>query len=142
MPPLRRHAEHQAGLGKSLVECAHRGAMLRRGGEMQGIAGAKPECVLIDESRRHPEMPAVTDSTVKLSETSLLNIAERRGALLQVDLPCPQLDRHGGGHLGDSPVADQKLCRILLCQPALKRAASRFVGERRDDQRRVEIEHQ
>ena len=31
------HAEHRTGLGEALVERVHRGAMLRRSGEMQRI---------------------------------------------------------------------------------------------------------
>ena len=116
--------------------------MLRRGREVQRIAGAKPERMLIDELRRRPEMPARHRQHSEALGDQLVEHRERRRALFQADLSGPQLDRHGGGHLGDGPVADQKLRRILLRQPALNARRHRFVGKRRDDQRRIEIEHQ
>ena len=83
---------------------------------MQGIASTKPERVLIDELRRRPEMPAGHRQNSETLGHQLVEHRQRRRALLQADLPHLQLDRHGRGHLGDGPVADHQLCRILLRQ--------------------------
>lgn len=54
---LRRHAGCWAGFNKPLVERMHCGAVLRCDAEAQGIAGSKPEHVLIGELHCHLELP-------------------------------------------------------------------------------------
>jgi hypothetical protein len=88
---LRRYAEHRTGCGKPLVERMHRGAVGRRRRKVQGITGAQGECVLIDELRCRTEMRPVTDSTVKLSATSLLNIAIAAARCFRVICPVRSL---------------------------------------------------
>lgn len=66
----------------------------------------------------------------------------RRRAVRQIDLSGPQLYRQGGGSLGDGPIADDELRRVLFRQPSLHAPGHCFVGKRRNYQRRVKITHQ
>ena len=51
---LRHHSQHRPGLGQSLTQRLHCGAMLRGDRKMQRIAGAESECMLVDEFCRRP----------------------------------------------------------------------------------------
>ena len=53
---LCRDAQHRPRVRQSLIQRLHDGPMLRGNSEMQRIAGAKSECVLVDEPRRRPEV--------------------------------------------------------------------------------------
>ena len=120
----------------------HRGAALRSHGEVQRVAGTKPKRVLIDELRGRPKLSVHHRQHGEAFGHQPVEHRQRCRALLKVDLPGPELDRHSRGHFGNRPVADHKLRRILLSELRLGTRGHRFVGERRDDQRRVEIEHQ
>jgi hypothetical protein len=45
-----------------------------------------------------------------------------------------QLDRERRTELGNDPIADRKLRRILLDKPSLNPIGRRFAGESRDEQ--------
>ncbi len=53
----------------------HRSAVLRCDGEVQCVSGAEPKHMLIGKFGRALNCAPVTPSTVKLSATSLLNMA-------------------------------------------------------------------
>src|SRR6476646_9384618 len=101
---------------------------MRCGCEMQGISCAQAQRMLIDELGRCAILLAVERKNRKGFDHELVDDGENCGALVELDLANSQLDRERGRQLGDSPVADPELLRVLLCEPGLRAAAERFVG--------------
>jgi len=85
--------------------------------------------MLIGKLRRRSERSSRHAKHGEALADQLVEHGERRRAIFQAELPRPRFDGHGGRHLGDGPVTDHKLRRILLRQPGL-------------NARRAEIKHQ
>src|SRR4051812_24649763 len=84
---LRPHAERWPRLRVTPVKRMQGGAVLRRCGEMQRVAGAKPQHVLIDEFCRRAEMRRRNRQDGKTLSDQLVEHRKRSRPLLEVDLP-------------------------------------------------------
>jgi hypothetical protein len=59
-----------------------------------------------------------------------------------VHLPAAQFDGESRRKLGCDPIADCKLVGLLFAEPCLHAVGLRLIGQRRDEQRRIQIQRQ
>src|SRR6266436_6188178 len=79
---------------------------------------------------------------VKLSTLSRVNIASASARWMASICPLRSFMEKGSGELGDHPVADCEVARLLLAEPSLHAAGLRLISQGCNEPRRIQIKRQ
>ena len=93
--------------------------MIGADGEMQRIAGAQAQRILVGESCRRAELLTRHREGGKAANRKAGEHRQHIGAMGGLDLPGAQLDGQHRRELGGYPLADCQIVRSLLAEPGL-----------------------
>ena len=135
MQALRRDGrdrQGRAGVDYSVIECADRRALFSSYGEVQSIASAQTQNVLIGKSGGGPEMAGGYGKRDEAFTGELIEKRERLSSIRLAKLPGAKLDRKRRGHLGSNPFADHEISAVVLAKPSPNRRRHRLIRDGRD----------
>jgi len=116
--------------------------MIDAHGEMESIAGAQTQNVLIREMAGCAEVKARHGEDKKGIAAKPREHSQSLGAMDSLDVPCAQLHGKRSRELRDYPIADCEAATLLLGQPCLHPRGFRFLGQRGNEQRCIQVERQ
>jgi hypothetical protein len=109
---------------------------------MQRISSAQTQPILIGKPGSHVKLQPRHRQDREIGVTKAGEHRQRLGAMIYFDSSGPQLDSKSCRKLGDNPVADHQIIRILLAEPHLHPPSFRLIRQQGNQHRRIQIQHQ
>lgn len=136
------YAECRAGFCETLIECGENQPFVHDDREMQGIARSQAQLRLISGSRSRSKRRFSHRHHSERGRRQLCERGKRHGAQRSIDGARSNLDRKRRREFRRDPSTDGKIAGRLRGESFLYPCRPRPSGQRCDQDRRVEIEHQ
>jgi hypothetical protein len=107
--------------------------------QVKRVAGPEGKFVPFNEASRVAEMVTIDRDNLHARPENAVKKANSQRPTLGLHLTGSHLDRKGGGDFGDTPFTDQPRIRLMIVKPQLNGWGRGLTGDRRDDERGVEI---